>query len=295
MIDFRIKTFLTLCKELNYTNTAKVLHITQPAVSQHIKYLEEDFGVKLFHYDGKSLKLTREGKILYNFAIAAESSSYRTKKLMSLPINSMPPIKFGTTLTIGEYTMPKLLKRLILDYPTMEISMEVSNTEILLEKLKNGDIDFALLEGHFDKFKYDTFLFSQESFIGICSPNNPLSLGPVGFKEIFNERLILRERGSGSREIFEQILYEHNTTMDNFDKIIQIGNINIIKQIVGEDLGVSFLYKEAVENELRNKTVSKISIKDFDVIREFNFVFLKDSLHYEEYTRWFEYFKKNRN
>ena len=295
MIDFRIKTFLTLCKELNYTNTAKVLHITQPAVSQHIRYLEEDFRVKLFHYDGKSLQLTREGKILYDFAIAAESSSYRTKKLMSLPINSMPPIKFGTTLTIGENTMPKLLKRLILDYPTMEISMEVSNTEILLEKLKNGDIDFALLEGHFDKFKYDTYLFSNETFIGICSPNNPLSLGQVSFNEIFNERLILREKGSGSREIFEQILYEHNTTMENFDKKIEIGNINIIKQLVAENIGVSFLYKEAVEDELRNKTLKKINIKDFNVIREFNFVFLKDSFHYEEYTRWFKYFKTNRN
>lgn len=295
MIDFRIKTFLILCKELNYTNTAKVLHITQPAVSQHIKYLEEDFQVKLFHYDGRKLQLTREGKILYDFAIAAESSSYRTKKLMSLPINSLAPIRFGTTLTIGEYTMPKLLKKLILDYPTMEISMEVSNTEILLEKLKNGEIDFALLEGHFDKFKYDTYLFSQENFIGICSPSNPLSLGQVSFKEIFKERLMIREKGSGSREIFEQILYEHNTSMENFDKIIEIGNINIIKQLVEDNMGVSFLYKEAVEGELENKTLNKISIKDFDVIREFNFVFLKGSLHYEEYTKWFEYFKTNRN
>ncbi len=295
MIDFRIKTFLILCKELNYTNTAKVLHITQPAVSQHIKYLEEEFQVKLFHYDGKNLQLTREGKILYDFAIAAESSSYRTKELMSVPINSLAPIRFGTTLTIGEYTMPKLLKKLIIDYPTMKISMEVSNTETLLEKLENGEIDFALLEGHFDKFKYGTYLFSQESFIGICSPSNPLSLAQVSFKEIFKERLMIREKGSGSREIFEQILYEHNTTMENFDKIIEIGNINIIKQLVKDNMGVSFLYKEAVEDELKNKTLNKISITDFDVMREFNFVFLKGSLHYKEYTRWFEYFKTNRN
>ena len=295
MIDFRIKTFLILCKELNYTNTAKVLHITQPAVSQHIKYLEEDFGVKLFHYDGKFLQLTRERKILYDFAIAAESSSYKTKELMTLPVNSLAPIRFGTTLTIGEYTMPKLLKKLVIDYPTMKISMEVSNTEILLQKLENGEIDFALVECHFNKFKYHSYLFSQESFIGISSPNNSLSLTQISFEEIFKERLIIREKGSGSREIFEQILYEHNTTMENFDKVIEIGNINIIKQLVEENIGVSFLYKEAVENELRNKTLCKIWITDFDVIREFNFVFLKGSLHYEEYTKWFEYFKTKRN
>lgn len=295
MIDFRIKTFLTLCKELNYTNTAKVLHITQPAVSQHIKYLEEDFGVKLFHYDGKRLKLTKEGKILYDFAIAAESSSYRTKKLMSMPINSVPPIRFGTTLTIGEYSIPKLLKKLISDYPTMEISMEVSNTETLLDRLQSGKIDFVLLEGHFDKFKFDSYLFSQEVFIGICSPNNSLSHRKIRFNEIFNERLILREKGSGSREIFEQILYEHNTTMDNFDRIIEIGNISVIKQLVEDNMGVSFLYEEAVKEELNSKTLTKMSIIEFDVVREFNFVFLKDSLHAKEYIKWFEYFKNNRN
>lgn len=295
MIDFRIKTFLILCKELNYTNTAKILHITQPAVSQHIKYLEEDLGVKLFHYDGKVLELTREGKILYDFAMAAESSSYRTKKLISIPINSLPPIRFGTTLTIGEYTMPKLLKKMIIDYPTMEISMEISNTQILLQKLENGEIDFAIVEGHFNKFDYHTYLFAHESFIGVCSPNNQLSSGEIQFKEIFNERLLIREKGSGSREIFEQILYEHNTSMENFNNIIEIGNINIIKQLVEEDIGVSFLYKEAVENELSNKNLSKILIKDFDVLREFNFVFLKGSLHFEEYTKWFKYLKANRN
>lgn len=290
MIDFRLKTFLTLCRVLNYTKTAELLHITQPAVSQHIKYLEGEYGVKLFEYKGKTLSLTEAGTILYNFVAGIESSSQRVKEMISLSENVHLPIHFGTTLTIGEYTMPRILSNLIKDYPKIHISMEVGNTKTLLNKLENGDIDFALLEGHFDKSKYNTTMFSKERFIGICSPLNPLAKDKVSFDEIFQERLIVREPGSGSREIFEQILYEHNFTMDSFKQKFEIGNINVIKDLVIKNLGITFLYKKAVEKELINGTLNQINIKDFNVEREYNFVFLKHNLHGKEYVNWFNYF-----
>lgn len=295
MIDFRLKTFLTLCRVLNYTKTAKILHITQPAVSQHIKYLEEEYGVKLFIYEGKNLYLTESGKILYQFTAGIESSSQRIKELIASPTNSYLPIHFGTTLTIGEYTMPEILSNLIHDFPKIHITMEVGNTKTLLNKLENGGIDFALLEGHFDKTKYNTAMFSKENFIGICSPLNPLSKESVSFEDIFKERLIVREMGSGSREIFEQILYEHNITMDNFFQRLEIGNINVIKDLVSQDLGITFLYEKAVEKELKDGSLSQINIRDFNVEREYNFAFLKYNLHNEEYINWLKYFKTHYN
>lgn len=295
MLDFRLKTFLVLCKVMNYTKTAEILHITQPAVSQHIKFLEEDFQVKLFIYKDKNLTLTQAGEILYNFALAMQASSDRTRLLMSLPKATIYPIHFGTTLTIGEYTMPELLEKAALDFPSAHIMMEVNNTEVLLEKLHDGKIDFALLEGHFDKSKYHTMLFSLERFIGVCSPTHPLAKRKLSFHNILQEQLILREQGSGSREIFEQILYEHNASMNSFKNIMQIGNISVIKKLVSKNLGITFLYKEAVKKELSTGNLSVLDIEDFTVEREFNFVFLKDSLHRKEYTRWFDYFISNRN
>ena len=289
MIDFRLKTFLTLCKVLNYTKTAEILHITQPAVSQHIKYLEESYGVKLFSFIGKSLELTESGKLLYNFSLAMQSSSDKIRQMISLPEANNLPLNFGTTLTIGEYTMSKLLGKIISDFPSVNINMEVGNTKLLLEKLRDGKIDFAILEGHFDKSEYHSLFFSIESFIGVCSPNHPFANKPLSFDEIFNERLIIRENGSGTRDIFEQILYEHNITMKSFKNITQVGNMNVIKELVLRNLGITFLYKEAVQKELFEKSLVKIDLKDFDIEREFNFVFLKDSLHHKEYSDWFDY------
>lgn len=290
MIDFRLKTFLTLCRILNYTKTAKILHITQPAVSQHIKYLEEEYGVELFDYKNKTLSLTKSGNILYQFVAGIESSSQRIRELIGSSIDSYPPIHFGTTLTIGEYTMPNILSKMICEFPQIHITMEVGNTNTLLNKLENGEIDFALLEGQFDKTKYNTYTFSRENFIGICSPQNRLSKNSVSFEDIFKERLIVREKGSGSREIFEQILYEHNITMNSFSSRLEIGNINVIKELVSQNLGITFLYKKAVSKELDNATLNQINIRDFNVEREYNFVFLKYNLHDEEYMNWFRYF-----
>lgn len=295
MLDFRFNTFLKLCKIRNYTKTAEVLHITQPAVSQHIKYLEELYGVALFNYRGKTLSLTKAGKTLYDFVLAIQSSSDRVKLMISRPEDLNHTITFGTTLTIGEYIMPNLLIDLVWDFPSINITLFVGNTKSLLERLRDGKIDFAILEGHFNKSDYNSFLFSLENFIGVCSVNHPFANSKVSFRDIFNERLILREKGSGTREIFEQILYEHNTTMKSFKKIMEIGNISVIKEMVSKNLGITFLYEEAVTKELASGILKKINIKDFDVYREFNFVFLKDSLHYKEYEKWFHYLMKHRN
>lgn len=295
MLDFRFNTFLKLCKIRNYTKTAEVLHITQPAVSQHIKYLEELYGVALFNYRGKTLSLTKAGKTLYDFVLAIQSSSDRVKLMISRPEDLNHTITFGTTLTIGEYIMPNLLIDLVWDFPSINITLFVGNTKSLLERLRDGKIDFAILEGHFNKSDYNSFLFSLENFIGVCSVNHPFANSKVSFRDIFNERLILREKGSGTREIFEQILYEHNTTMKSFKKIMEIGNISVIKEMVSKNLGITFLYEEAVTKELASSILKKINIKDFDVYREFNFVFLKDSLHYKEYEKWFHYLMKHRN
>lgn len=292
MIDFRINTFLTLSKVLNYTKTAQLLHITQPAVSQHIKFLENKYGVKLFKYDGRNLNLTRAGETLYDFSLAMKSSSDKILKALPLLEEENYNLKFGTTLTIGEYIMSPLLKDIIKKYPNIRITMIVGNTKNLLEKLKSGEIDFAILEGHFDKSKYSSKVFSKENFIGVCAQNNILSNKKIDFDEIFNQRLIFREVGSGTREIFEKILYEQNNTMNSFKDILEIGNISVIKNLVKNNFGITFLYEKAVEIEISNGELMKLDIKDFNIKREFNFVYLKNSLHEKEYLNWFDLFKE---
>lgn len=291
MLDFRLKTFLVLSQVLNYTKTAEVLYISQPAVSQHIKHLETEYNTKLFIYKDKKLSLSKNGEILYNFLINIDNKSKDIINLIDSSNSKITPLNFGTTLTIGEYLMPNILNNLYRTNENIQVNMVVENTKSLLRKLNIGLLDFVLLEGHFDKAKYNYKLVSEEEFIGICSSENILSKDKVSFEDIFKERLLIREVGSGSREIFEHILYEHNYKMTSFNSKSEIGNINTIKYLVENNKGISFLYKKAVQKEIKSDRLKQISISEFNVTREFNFVYLKNSLSQKEITEWFDIFQ----
>lgn len=291
MIDFRHKTFLELCKVKNYTRTAENLHMTQPAVTQHIKYLEEIYGGKLFNYTGKNLTISDKGKKLYEYTQRMVADSKLIKEMVAANDVNIT-VTFGATLTIGEFVMPGIISRAMKDSKNLHFNMFVENTKSLLLKLQTGEISFALLEGFFDKSKYGYQLFSKEEFIAVCSSESSLKSGVHPLVELLKERLILRESGSGTRDILARILYEKNLSKDNFESIIEIGNMSAIKELVAQNEGITFLYKAAAQKELDSKALYQIDIEDFKVIREFNFVYLKDSILENDYLKWFKLLSK---
>ncbi|NLC44999.1 MAG: LysR family transcriptional regulator [Clostridiales bacterium] len=292
MLDFRHETFLTLSTCNSFTKAAELLHITQPAVSQHIKYLEEFYGCKLIDTTNRKTKLTHQGELLKEFAITVFSDSKHFRENISSVQTDTMEFTFGATLSIGEYVMPGILSRLLIKYPEMKIHMSVANTQVLLERLNNGDLDFIVVEGLFDKSEFDSTLFSIEKFIPVCSPKSELANQEVSFQEITKSRLILRERGSGTREIFENILHKKNYTLNAFEKMIEIGNMAAIKKMVSNDLGITFLFEVAGKKEIEEGSLSLINIPGFSEQREFNFVMLKDSFFRERYMIVYELLKQ---
>ncbi len=292
MLDFRHQTFLTLCSCNSFTKAAELLHITQPAVSQHMKYLEEFYQCKLFDIVNRTIKLTHQGELLKEFAMSVFSDSKHFKENISSVQTGTMQFSFGATLSIGEYVMPEILSRLLTQYPEMKIHMSVANTQVLLERLNNGELDFIVVEGLFDKLEYDSSLFSLEKFIPVCSPESEFANREVDFQEITRSRLILRERGSGTREIFENILQKNNYSLHAFEKMIEIGNMAAIKKMVSNGLGITFLFEVAGEREIKDGSLSVINIPGFSEQREFNFVLLKNSFFRERYMTIYKLLKK---
>ena len=291
MLDFRIETFLTLCEEKSYTKAAEKLCITQPAVSQHIRYLEQYYDSKLFYYKGKNLSLTPQGEQLLKYALISKADWNKIADTLKKETGS-ERISFGATLTIGEYVMPEILSKLIKQSDNTTLSMLVDNTETLLQKLQQGLIDFAFVEGQLDKNEYTTRLFSPAGFIPVCAVNHEFAHRKVSFDEIFSQRLIVREVGSGTRGVLEQVLLEHNQNIKNFSHIVEIGNLNVIKTLVEKGLGITFLYENAVESEISQGLLKKIRLSDFEAVREFNFVCMKGSQFMEKNLEFFERCRK---
>ncbi len=284
MLDYRIKTFLELAQIKNYTETAKKLHTTQPNITQHIQYLEKEYNTKLFIYKNKTLNLTPEGEIFYKYAITLYNSSNRLEEALQTQSKT---IIFGTTLTVGQYTFNRILSGFIQDHPDLICTMYVDNTENLIAKLETGDLDFIILEGHFDKSKYAYRHFKKDDFVAISSFENPINSKDLMLNELLDQTLILREKGSGTRNIFELILHEQNLSVSSFKKVHEVANMEVIKNLVHDNLGISFLYHESIKN---NKNLNILNIQDFKIERDFNFVYLKGALFEDTYHEYFDYF-----
>ncbi len=295
MIDHRIDTFLSLCETSSYTETAKVLNMTQPTVTQHIQYLEKHYQVRLVSKKGKQFKLTNEGKMLQKYAKRIKANSERITPLLHRLQKGEEVLKFGATLTIGEYMMPPILLRLLEDKPETKISMFVENTQLLLEMLWKGEIDFALLEGHFEQNEFDSQLLSNETYVGVCSPENPIAHESNELHDLLNQTLIIREVGSGTRDILEQSLYNQNLSVDDFNRTIEIGNMNAIKELCRHNKGITFMYQEAVKNEFESGHLTEIPIKNFSISHPFSFVYLKNSPDIIQLNDWFKKIKSLRH
>ena len=140
MLDFRVYTFLAVCEYMNYTRAAEALHITQPAVSQHIRYLENMYQVKLFLAEGKKIHLSPAGERLLHAATTLKNDEVFLRKQMFEGAGKGLSLRFGTTRTIGESVISTPLARYIHSHPKDRISVVINNTDELLHKLVSGEI-----------------------------------------------------------------------------------------------------------------------------------------------------------
>ena len=269
MLDYRIDTFLTLCESMNYRKTAEMLHISQPAVTQQIHYLENQYGQKLFQYENHRLVKTEAAAILEQYARAAKLQQQDLlQKLESSPIHTL---RIGATKTIGDYYLKEDIRR-YLQSPDNALTLIVDNTEHLLRLLEENELDFSVVEGFFDKTRFDSILLRREPFVGICRKDHPFAGREVTMEELLQQTIIHREAGSGTRAILEQELRGYNESLQRFQRHICISSFNIILDLVKQGFGVSFVYNILADSD---PGLAKFSIRGERVVREFNVVYLK--------------------
>lgn len=269
MLDYRIDTFLTLCECMNYRKTAEMLHISQPAVTQQIHYLENQYGQKLFAYENRRLVKTEAAAILEHYARAAKLQQQDLlQKLESSPIHTL---RIGATKTIGDYYLKEDIRR-YLQSPDNALTLIVDNTVHLLKLLEENELDFSVVEGFFDKTRFDSILLRREPFVGICRKDHPFAGREVTMEELLQQTIIHREAGSGTRAILEQELRGYNESLQRFQRHICISSFNIILDLVKQGFGVSFVYNILADSD---PALAKFSIRGETVVREFNVVYLK--------------------
>lgn len=293
MLDAKAETFLVLARTKNYTRAAKELFITQPAVTQHIQFLEKEYKVKLFTYKNRQLALTKEGSLLLKHIKETKAGDEIIKRKLLAYKNKEKTLKFSATLTIGEFTLAPIVKDFFNEFKDYKINLETHNTEYILASLNKAEIDFALIEGLFNKKDYYSKILKEEDFILVVNKDHPLGKKhKLILNDILGEKLIIREQGSGSREILERGLYDKNYLLKDFREVLEVGNVALMKTLVKENLGISFMYRDAARRELEEGHLKEVKIEDFNLVREFNFVTLDKESIIEDTKVFYMYLKK---
>lgn len=269
MLDYKVKTFLELCKCMNYRITAEHLNMSQPSVTQHIHLLEDYYNTKLFYYDKKTLYKTKSAIILEkNFEILLNNQQFLEREIK----NNKKLINIGATKTIGNYVLNQRVLELINDNNVVHFIID--NTESLFKDLHDNKLDLLVIEGLFDKSLYDWRLYKEEEFVGICNKNHEFANKEIDIEEIFKKGLVVREKGSGTRNIIESELYKYNYTINSFKTVHCISSFELIKDIIFKTDYITFAYKAILTN---NSDLATFRISNLNIVREFNYVCLKNT------------------
>ena len=284
MLDFRTETFLTVCRTMNFTAAARQLNITQPAVSQHIHFLEEQYHTSLFLYRNKQLFLTDSGEILRKHLLTMKNDEKTVMEELNNHSLGIESFSIGVTMTIGEYAIVDKLAGFLIRHPETNIHLHYGNTSQLLGLLDNGQIRMAIVEGNYPKENYSHKKYSTEDYIAVCAASHSfIKNHPHTINDLLSERLLVREEGSGTRNILEQSLTARGLHIADFLHYTEVENMHTIIGLLKKDCGISFLYKIAVENELQSGILKEIPLNDFKMQHDFDIIWEKHSIYTEKY------------
>ena len=262
---WQLQTFIAVAECKKMSEAAKKLFISQPTVSQIISSLEEEYHVALFERKPKELMITPAGRILLSSAREILSINERLEQdLHNLSAKRM--LRAGATLTIGNTMMGSLVCSLKKEYPDIDISVFVDNTKTLEYRLIHNELDIALVEGIILREEIITEPVIDDSLKLICGPEHPFwDKASVSIDELANQQFIMRERGSGTRAIFENIMISNHIP---FTTIWECSSGTAIIDAVRHSLGLGVLSERCIheavsKKELHEFTIDGVSMKRF--------------------------------
>ncbi|NMC33497.1 MAG: LysR family transcriptional regulator [Veillonellaceae bacterium] len=268
-----LKIFITVADTGSMTAAAKVLYIAQPTVSQAVSDLEEYYGVKLFDRLAKRLYLTDKGTQLLSYARHLISLMNEMEQVMKNP-DKVGVIKVGASLTIGAYLLPQLVRRFKRQYPFLQVRATTKNTLDIERLLLQNAIDFAIVEGVVHTPDIVATPFMDDKLLLVCGKAHPLyQTGPLLPADLANLQFIVREQGSGTRELFENMMA---TQEIKWQLAWECNGSDVLKNAAVKGVGVAVISQRLVERELAAGDLSIVRVAGLDLKRKFSIVHHKN-------------------
>ncbi|WP_449398637.1 LysR family transcriptional regulator [Chryseobacterium wanjuense] len=274
MFDFRLKVFHTVAKRLNFTKASQELYITQPAVTKHIKEIENYFKIKLFDRNGTKINLTPAGETLLNYTEQLFSVYQNMEFEMNASTqNKSGTLRLGASTTASQYLLPPILASFHHKFRAVRVQLFTGNTEQIEEALQNKIIDCGIIEGKSRNtvFRYKPFV--KDELVLVAKNGHPLSRkSSVKVQDLLKYSFLMREPGSGTREVISHALKNAGIKIYDLDTEMQLDSSESIKLYLLNSEALAFLSVYAIFKELKNNEFTIIDVKGLTIERQFSFI-----------------------
>lgn len=280
LLDDRLETLIVVCETKNFTKAGQILSLTQPAVSNHIKKLEEEIGAPLFLRKKGELLLSPEGEIALLYSRRMKALCEKLQEKVDNCKTNLKKIRIGITHTQESGFMAEALSKMAVNSDNTNITLITDNIKNLYDMLENFEIDVAIMEQKPTNPSFNYMVLDTDMLLCITSPKNSLAKKTaITLDDLKKRHLILRLPSSFTREKFEQALASIGESINNFDVAIEVDSIATIRNLVKKDIGVSILSKSACYKEINKGSLVALPIQNLSMTRETVVVYHKTFNH----------------
>ena len=274
-MDYRLSVFLAVAENLSFTKASRALHLSQPAVTQHIKLLEETVGQSLFHRNSHGITLTGAGALLLQHARqVARLDEEILQRIRGKKGLISGRLSLGATSTIGQYLLPDWLVQSRRSWPELKLKVTSGNTEEIIAAALERKLDLGLIEGRCQRVGLSTECFLDDEIICVASPRNPLTQGkPISIAKLKQQVWIFREKGSGTRDIVEVALKRADIDPRQLKIDLELNSSEAIKAVVASGYGLTFLSRFVVAREIAQGSLRPVPVRGLTISRQLHFIY----------------------
>jgi DNA-binding transcriptional LysR family regulator len=271
-VDLRqLEIFVKVAELGSFSRAAEALFLTQPTVSEHIRTLEDELGVRLLDRLGRGAAVTRAGQLLSSYAKRLLALSREARQAMDGFQGRMSgELQVGASTIPGEYVLPAMIGRFKEKYPDISITLLIGDSQAVIDWVAEGRAELGVVGARLSHRGVDYKELMPDDVVVVVPAAHPWhGRRQITLEELRGEPLLIRERGSGTRAALEAALGEAKQDLSSFRLVGEMGSTQAIKQAVKAGVGISVVSKRAVEEECKAGVLWCLRIKDLKVVRSF--------------------------
>ncbi|HTV41313.1 MAG TPA: LysR substrate-binding domain-containing protein [Candidatus Sulfotelmatobacter sp.] len=272
MMDYRLHVFRQVAELRSLTRASKALRLSQPAVTKHIKLLEEELRLPLFVRSSHGVELTDAGTVFLKHVQTTERERAAILEQLQAPVGKLTGgIRLGGSMTITSYYLPEILLAFKTKYPDVRCTVVEGNTEFILGLLLNQRIDLGLVEGPCHRREVQARPFYEDEIIWIASPSDALAgAKKVTVQNLIERPIISRELGSGTRKVVEGALRHQGIALAKLNIVQELPSTEAIKRMVAAGAGIGYASRLSVHQELASGKLARIHCPKMQIKRNFS-------------------------